>query len=150
MGLIQAFLISLTPIGELRAGIPYGILSGLNPFLVYIVCVAANLIIFPIGFLFLETMHTSLNKMNWYRTKFEKIEERSRDKINKAVIKWGYFGLLIFVAIPFPLTGAYTAAIGAWTVKLEFKKALLMASIGVLISGVIVTTATLTGVHFFT
>jgi uncharacterized membrane protein len=54
-------------------------------------------------------------------------------------------GLMAFVAIPLPGTGAWTGALIAFLFGLDFKKSLLVIAIGVLIAGVIVTSLCLLG-----
>ena len=58
-----------------------------------------------------------------------------------------YFGLMFFVAIPLPITGAYTGALGAWVLGLDPKRSYLAISAGVLISGIVVTSVTLLGIE---
>ena len=52
---------------------------------------------------------------------------------------------MLFVAIPLPITGAWTGTIGAWVLGLDRKKSILFILLGVLISGIIVSTVIYTG-----
>ena len=87
--------------------------------------------------------------MSWYRKLFERIIERSRKKIHNRVERFGYLGLMLFVAIPLPITGAYTGTLGAWVLGLEPKKTFLAVLGGVIISGIIVTLISYLGIEAF-
>ena len=63
----------------------------------------------------------------------------ARLKIHPEVEKYGILGILIFVAIPLPLTGAWTGTLGAWILGLDRKKTILAVVGGVVVAGVIVT-----------
>ena len=78
---------------------------------------------------------------------FERIVERARRKIHGAVERYGYWGLMIFVAIPLPLTGAYTGALGAWVLGMRRGKAMLFIALGVALAGAIVSLVYLLGVR---
>ena len=58
--LIRTFLISISPLGEARIGIPYGILKGLNPYLAFGVGLIANLLVFPLMMLLIDTFNAKL------------------------------------------------------------------------------------------
>ena len=50
-----------------------------------------------------------------------------------------YWGIVLFVGIPLPITGAYTGALGAWILGMEPRKSVLFISLGVVLSGIIVS-----------
>lgn len=137
--ILQIILLSMAPIVELRGGIPLAIASGVSPLSAFLICVLANIVIIPIAFLFLNTINLLLLKIPSYNSFFHRTLERSRNKIHKSIEKYGYFGLAIFVAIPLPLTGAYTGVLGAWALGMNKIKAFVSIAIGVIISGIIVT-----------
>ena len=60
--------------------------------------------------------------------------------------KYGRLGLIPFVAIPLPFTGAWTGILAAWIFDIHPKKAIPMLTIGVIISGIIVTTLVYLGI----
>ena len=125
-------LLSMTPIGELRAGIPFALASGMNPWLAYFVCVVANSIVVPILFFFLEWVHNHFLHLPGYRTAFDKFMESTRKKTSKLINKYGVFGLTLFVAVPLPVTGAYTATLAAWFFGMNKLKTFISIFIGVL------------------
>jgi len=145
--LFYAILLSMLPIAELRGGIPYAIANDINPFIAYFVCVGANILAFPIVFLFLELFHPMFMNVNIYKNLFDKFIIKTRKKVEKKIEKYGFWGLMIFVMIPLPVTGAYTGSFAAWLFNIPKKKAFISVLLGVMISGMIVTTIMLTGIE---
>ena len=144
--LIQAALLSILPIAELRGGIPLGLATG-NPFLlVFIICVLANLLVIPIVFVFLDSLHGIFYTIPLYKKLFDKIVDRTRKKAEKNFAKYEYWALFLFVAIPLPITGAYTGTLAAWLLGVNKRKAFLYLGLGVLVAGVIVSVVALLGI----
>ena len=71
---------------------------------------------------------------------------RTRDRADKKIREYEYLGLLLFVALPLPFTGAWTGSLIAYLFDLEFKRSLFTIFIGVLIAASIMTLITLTGI----
>ncbi len=143
--ILLGILLSMTPVGELRAGLPAAFVAGVHPLLAYLVCVAANVMVAPIIFVFLEYIHYHFLHVGMYRTAFDKFMERTRQKTEKYVQKYGYFGLTLFVSVPLPLTGVYTGALAAWFFGMNKWKALISILLGAAIAGAIVLAVLLTG-----
>jgi len=143
--LLLGMLISMTPVFELQGGIPVAMASGLNPFLVFILCYAANLLVIPILYFFLEFVHHRFLHVNSYQSFFDKIMERCRRKVHPYIDKYGMIGFTLFVAIPTPGTGAYTATIGAWFLGMHKWQAFISIAVGILINAFIVFGITLGG-----
>lgn len=142
---LLSMLLSLVPISELRGAIPYGYFNGIPLWLCFIICVIMNALVAPIGFLFFGTLHKLLDKWNFYHNLFERTVARARAKVETKVNKYGLLGLMLFVAIPLPITGAWTGVIGAWVLGLDKKKSCLSIALGVLIAGIIVSIVVFTG-----
>jgi len=135
----EVFLLSLSPIAELRGAIPLGIVRYDMPwFYVFPIAIIGNLIPVPLLFLLLEPLRKLSNKMGivgvWVE-KFLKRTQRRADSINR----YGKIGLMLFVAVPLPFTGAWTGAIAAYLLGFRFRDAILPIAAGVLIAGIIVT-----------
>ena len=133
---------SMIPIIELRGAIPLGAALGMPWWLNYICAVVGNMIPVPFILLFIKKIITwtttcrigFLNKFgNWLVRKAEK----NRAKIEK----YSFWGVCLFVAIPLPMTGAWTGTLVAATIDMKFWKALLSCLIGVMLAGVIMTLA---------
>lgn len=138
-------LLSLIPISELRGAIPYAYFNDIPLWLSFVIGVLANALVPLIGFLFLATLHRILDKWKPYHSFFEKTIARAREKVGEKVGKYGLLGLILFVAIPLPVTGAWTGTLGAWVLGLDRKKSCLSIIMGVVIAGIIVTTVVYTG-----
>lgn len=147
--LTYSIILSMMPIAELRGGIPYALAHDINPVTAYLICCAANILAFPIVYFFMGFFHDLFNKMTWYSNLFEKIVVRTRNKVGNNLDKWGFWGLMVFVMIPLPVTGAYTGSFAAWVFGIEKKKGFLAVSLGVLIAGLIVTAIFLSGAELF-
>ncbi len=144
--ILNVILLSMLPISELRGAIPYGIaVSHLNPTAVFVAAVVSNMLAVPIVYLFLDYAHSHLMSIGLYRSLFSRYVERAKKNAGKYVSKYGYLGLVLFVAVPLPATGAYTGTLGAWLLGMERKKSAIAIFIGVIIAGTIVTVLSLTG-----
>ena len=80
---------------------------------------------------------------------YNKIIEKNQKKIKKYVDRYGEIGVAIFIAVPLPGTGSYSAALGSYLIGLSYKKFIIANFIGVLIAGVIVTLITLGIINLF-
>ena len=149
LDIIWSIIWSILPISELRGGIPYAIANDVNPFLAYFICVGANILAFPIVFLFLEFLHPLFLKVGIYQKLFDKFVLRTRKKLDTKIKKYGFWGLMLFVMIPLPVTGAYTGSLAAWLFNIPKKKAFISVVLGVIISGIIVTIISLSGMEAF-
>ena len=145
--LLVSFLLCLLPIAELRGGLPYALAGGVPPLAAYLLCVAANALVGPLVFLFLSSLHRLLDRWPAYHRFFVRLVDRSRRRIHSAVERYGYWGLMIFVAIPLPLTGAYTGALGAWVLGMRRWKSVLFITLGVALAGLIVSLVYLLGLR---
>ncbi len=140
------FLLSMLPIAELRGALPWGILVGKVPFWkAYPLAVLGNLVPIVPLLLLLDPLSTALRRIPLFDRFFEWLFERTRRR-GTVVERYEALGLMIFVAIPLPVTGAWTGTVAALLFGIPFRKALLAISAGVCIAGAIVTTLTLAGV----
>ncbi|MDC7225792.1 MAG: small multi-drug export protein [Spirochaetales bacterium] len=140
---IKTYLITaaftLLPISELRGAIPYAVFNGIHPLTAYFYCVILNAALGPLVYLFLDSLHKLFYKMAWYRGLFDRLVTRARHKVSAQVDKYGYLGIMLFVGIPLPITGAYTGTLGAWILGLDRRKTCLAVAAGAVISGIIVS-----------
>jgi uncharacterized membrane protein len=134
-------LTTVLPISELRGGIPLGILKyGLDPLLVFCVAVIANaLIFFPIFFALRLFYDKVLFRIPLFNKYLDNLRKRGKPKVEK----YGFWGLTLFVAIPLPITGAYTGTILAWLLGMDWRKAFPAVGLGVIVAGVVVLLITL-------
>lgn len=147
--LIITILLSMLPVSELRGGIPYSILSGINPITAFLVAVLANILIIPIIFFFLDNIHEFLLKIRPYKKAFNFYISKKVEKVKRKYESLELAVLFLFVAIPFPGTGAYTGVLLSWFFKLNRKKSFATIALGVITAGIITTILTLTGKTLF-
>jgi uncharacterized membrane protein len=137
--------IACLPIFELRGAIPYAIsLLDFPWYYAYLFGVIGNIL--PVAFilLFLDAIIPILCKVNFLRRIFDWFLTRTRRR-GKIVERYERIGLALFVAIPLPITGAWTGAILAVILGIRFKYAFLSIIAGVLVAGIIVTCTTVLG-----
>ncbi len=142
---IFTMLWSLSPLGEAKVGIPYGLLHDLNPLMVLIVAVLANIFVFPMMMFFLNSLNILLTRWVWYKKSAIWVAKRAKKGSGDALGKYGYVGLALFVMIPLPGTGVYAGTIATYLFKMDTKKAFLANSIGITISSLIVWSVTFFG-----
>lgn len=147
--ILQIILLSMLPISELRGGIPLAIASSISPINSFLMCTLANILVIPIVFIFLETLNKLFLRIPSYSRFFHRNLEKAQKKIHQQVEKYGYIGLMIFVAIPLPFTGAYTGALGSWALGMNRKKSFAYIALGVIIAGIIVTLVAYYGLQAF-
>ncbi len=136
--LLWTALLSMTPISELRGGIPVAVAGGIDIVPAVLWCAAWNALAAPIAFLFLNTAHKLLYKWKAYADFFDRFVEKARAKVKPKVDKYGYWGLSLFVGVPLPVTGAWTGALGAWILGMDKRKAMPAILAGVAMSALIV------------
>ncbi len=147
MGYLYTFLISMIPILELRASVIYGAAKGLEWFIVIPLSIVGNMLPVPFILLFIRKI------LAWMKTKerFSKFAlwlERKAEKHSKRVLKYAFFGLVLFVGIPLPGTGAWTGALVAALFDLRMKSALPAIFLGLLLASAIMGAASYGAVGF--
>lgn len=133
---IIVFIISMLPILELRGGLLAAALLKLNPIVSYIICIVGNVIPIPIILLFITKIFDKLKKTKFLKKLVEKIEKKALSKKDK-LEKGEFIGLLLFVGIPLPGTGAWTGALLAALLGMDKKKAFLAIILGVILASII-------------
>ena len=138
-------ILGMLPISELRGAIPYGILASGFPLkkVLFFAIIGNILPVLPLLFL-LEPVSNYLRRFILFRRFFNWLFERTRRKA-AMVEKYEALGLIMFVAIPLPVTGAWTGCLAATLFKIRLRYALPAIIAGVLIAAVIVTAVTFAG-----
>lgn len=123
------------PILELRGAIPFGVyVLKMDIVKVYIFSLLGNIILVYPLLLFFDNFFHKLRKISIFNWWFNSVERRSQ-----AVEKYGFWGLVLFVAIPLPVTGAWTGTVAATMFEIKPKKAFKAIFCGVAIAGIIVS-----------
>ncbi|MCM8772933.1 MAG: small multi-drug export protein [Candidatus Omnitrophica bacterium] len=145
--IFKILLISMLPISELRGAIPYGLKKMIPFWTVFFISIIGNLLpVIPLYFL-LEKILKFLEKFK-YGKKFSNYIILRTKKKSKIVEIYKTLGLLVFVGIPLPMTGAWTGTIASVIFKLSFKSYIIGIVGGVLLAGIIVSLITFGILHF--
>lgn len=133
---IIVFIISMLPILELRGGLIAASLLDINPITSFIVCFLGNILPIPFILWFITPLFTKLKKTKLFSGMVNKLENKALSKKDQ-IEKYEFWGLLLFVGIPLPGTGAWTGCLIAALLDMNKKKSFLAAILGVLLAGVI-------------
>lgn len=133
---IIVFIISMLPILELRGGLIAASLLDMNPVTSFIVCYLGNILPIPFILWFITPLFTKLKKTKLFSGMVNKLENKALSKKDQ-IEKYEFWGLLLFVGIPLPGTGAWTGCLIAALLDMNKKKSFLAASLGVLLAGII-------------
>jgi uncharacterized membrane protein len=145
LDILKVIGIAILPVSELRGAIPIAIsVYDFSWYYAYIFGVIGNLLPIPFILLFLNSIIPWLCRWHFLERIIQWFLARTRRK-GKLVERYEWFGLMIFVAIPLPITGAWTGAILAVLMGLTFKSAFSSIVVGALIAGGLVTAATQLG-----
>ncbi len=133
---LMVFIISLMPILELRGGLIAAALLGLKPVESYIISIIGNIIPVPFILWFINRI------LDWMRkgkrlSKVAKWLDKKVDKHKGQIEKYGFWGLVLFVGIPLPGTGAWTGCLIASVLEMDRKKSFIAAMIGIFIASII-------------
>ena len=136
----QILIFSALPVTELRVTLPLALANGMSVQKAFILTVIGNIIPVVPLLLWLEPISKWLRRFPFLDFLFQKILLRTRRR-EQRVRRYGALGLMLFVAIPFPGTGAWTGSILAWLLGLPIFSSAITISLGVVLAGIIVTLA---------
>ena len=140
------FFTSMIPWWESRYAIPMAMIHfGWEWWQALPLAVLGNLLPIPFILLFFHIIEKWLRNFKSWMRLMDWLFEKTRKRADKRIRRYEYIGLLLFVAIPLPFTGAWTGALVAYLFDLDFYKSLLTIFIGVCIAASIMTFLTLTG-----
>ncbi len=137
---VISFFIAMVPLIEIRGAVPYGLARGLDPMILYPVCILGNMLPVPIIFFFARRV------LEWGKDKkfigkfFTFCLEKGHKGGTKLQEKAGrglYWALFIFVGIPLPGTGAWTGTLASSILDMDFKKSVIAVMTGVVLAGII-------------
>ena len=139
--------ISMLPLIELRGAVPVAIDMGIEPLRALLICAVANMVPVPIIYFFARKFllwGAKQKHIGKICTFFVEKGERTGQKLVKKTGRGGLFmALLLFVGIPVPGTGAWTGTLAASFLNMGFKSTVVSVSLGVLLAGIIMGTASL-------
>ena len=140
-------LVYMIPVVELRGGIPFGVTAGLPVWAAFIAAVIGNLIPVPFIIAYIRRI------FQWMRRRIPRLNrmvdalERKAHLKGQKVTKYKYLGLMLFVGIPLPGTGAWTGSLVAAALNIRMRHALPAIALGLVAAGLVTTALTLGVVH---
>ena len=139
------FFLSMIPVTELRAAIPLGIVKfQMAPLLALFWAVLGNTLMGTLVVIIVEPIAKLVIEKNRFIHKiWQKYIGRIAMKNKNKFERWGSLALITFIAIPLPMTGAFTGAVAASIFEIPVKKVVPVVLAGCLIAGIIVTMITL-------
>lgn len=135
---IVIFIISMIPILELRGGLLVASLLNVSITTAIPICIVGNIIPIPFILLFIKQIFKWLKKIKLFRGMVERMETKAMGK-SDTIKKYEFWGLMLFVGIPLPGTGAWTGSLIAALLDIDFKKAVLAELCGIIIATVIMS-----------
>jgi uncharacterized membrane protein len=151
--LFLLILLTFVPIFELRWSIPIGLFSGtvnvpflgpiegfgLDPLIVFVVCVFANAVLSILIYFFLHYVIQFFLLVPQIKSLYDRVVVSTQKKVKPLVEKHGLLGLAIFIAVPLPGSGTWTGTLAGYLLGFDLKKIFVANLIGVIIAGLIVT-----------
>ena len=146
--ILATVLIAMVPVVELRGAIPIGVFTfGLHPLSAAMLAAVGNMLPVPFIILFIRRILAWMKKIGGFLGKIAVWLEKRAENKSSALQKGEFWGLMIFVAIPLPGTGAWTGALIAAMLKMRLKTAVPSILLGVLVAGILVTGITVGFTH---
>lgn len=142
---LTLFVLGTMPIGEIKVAIPIGIVIYKMPvFWAMFWAVLGNMVPVTMILIFVDSFHKWIEKKSGiFAARWIKFLAKTQNSFDGKYEKWGLVGLAVFVFVPFPGTGAWSAAIIAFIFGLHPIKSWMAILVGILISATMVMAATL-------
>jgi uncharacterized membrane protein len=132
---IAVALANLLPATEQIGGIPLGLSLGLDPVTVLVTSLIVNFSLFFPVYFGLELLYEKVfSKIGILERYFERVRKKGKPYVDK----YGVLGLTLFIALPMPLTGTYTASMLSWFLDLDWKKSFLAIVAGSTIGALVI------------
>lgn len=138
-------IMAILPVSELRGAIPLALYYGMSLSKAFWLSILGNIIFIIPALIFFEPIATRLRKFRLWSHFFDWLFERTK-KNAQTIQRYEALGLAIFVAIPLPMTGAWSGVVAASLFKIRFRYAVIAIISGVLCAGLIVLTLCALGI----
>ena len=130
------FIISMIPILELRGGLLAASLLKVSAAKAIPICIIGNIIPIPFILLFIRQIFKLMKKTKIFRGLIERLEKRAMGKSDQ-IKRYEFLGLLLFVGVPLPGTGAWTGSLIASLLEVDIKKSSVAIFCGLIMATVI-------------
>lgn len=133
---IFVFILSLMPILELRGGLIAASLLNMDPWTSLAVSLLGNILVIPLVLFMMEAIFNLLSKINIFKKIIDWWKNKALSK-KEIIEKYGYVGIMLFVAVPLPGSGAWTGCLISVLLGMDKKKSFIASLLGVCIAAVI-------------
>lgn len=141
---LAVVILAALPISELRGAIPLALLLGFLPGKAFVLAFIGNMLPVPLLLFLFQPIAKALRHIALFERFFNWLFERTKAKAS-LIERFEALGLMLFVAVPLPVTGAWTGCVAASLFKIRFRYAFLAITAGVFLAGVIVMVVSLAG-----
>jgi uncharacterized membrane protein len=143
-GELILMLLSALPLTELRASIPVAFAVMADSWVwpwwkVYLLAVVGNMLPVPFILMLLGPVSRWLSRWKLFERFFGWLFDRTRRRVGPHIRKYEALGLTVFVAIPLPVTGAWTGSVAAFVFDIPRKQSIVSIFLGVLVAGAVIT-----------
>ena len=136
---LVVLFISFIPFVELRGALPVAVAVYDMPLLeATLLSIAGNMVPVPFILWSFPRIERWFRRWPWWDRRLDRLFSSTRRRAHASISRFGPPFLLVFVAIPFPTTGAWTGALIAYLFDLDRPRSLAVIFVGVVIAGVIV------------
>lgn len=147
---IKIIFLSMIPWFESRYVMPLAMLQfSWEWWQVFPLAVLGNMIPVPFVLLFFHLVEKFLRNFTKWSKLIDRLFDKTRRRADAKIRRYEYLGLIFFVAIPLPFTGAWTGSLIAYLFDLNFRRSILVILVGVLIAASIMTVLTLSGSYIW-
>ena len=143
---LTLLIVSMVPLIELRGGIIAAALLGVPVVRGWLICIIGNMIPIPFILLFINKIFDIMKKWRPTAKIANKLENRAMGKSEK-IQRYEFWGLMLFVGVPLPGTGAWTGALIASLLRIKLKKAVPAIICGILLASVIMLVVSYGGAY---
>ena len=143
---LRIFVLSMIPWFESRYAIPVAMEFGWKWWEAFPLAIAGNMLPIPFILLFFKYVEKFLRRYKFWTNLMDRLFAITRKRADGKIRRYEHLGLLLFVALPVPFTGAWTGALIAYLFNLKFSRSLITIFLGVLMAASIMTIITLTGI----
>jgi uncharacterized membrane protein len=136
---LVVLLISFLPFIELRGSLPVAVAVYDMPILeATVLSIFGNMVPVPFVLWYFPRIEAWFRRWPWWDRALDRLFERTRRRARTSISRYGPAFLLVFVAIPFPTTGAWTGALIAYLFDLKRGQSFVVILLGVVVAGVVV------------
>ncbi|HHH79479.1 MAG TPA: ligand-binding protein SH3 [Thermoplasmatales archaeon] len=147
---LKIFIMSMVPWLESRYVIPFAILRlGWEWWQAFPLAIVGNMVPVPFILIFFDSIERFLRRYRFFENLLDKLFKTTKRRADEKIKRYEYLGLLVFIAVPLPFTGAWTGSLIAYLFNLKFSKTIVTVFLGVIIASSITTILTLTGAYLW-